>query len=88
MWRGASRDTLVPLLSERARLYQQRDKYEVRRLRAYVLLTLADTGNADAAIPYIYDYIANAEEYGPGFEAGAGARAAGMLGPRSREFLD
>jgi protein SCO1/2 len=85
---GTSRNMLVALMAERAPLYDQRDKYETVRLRAYVLLTLADTGNADAAIPYIHDYLTNAEEFGPGFEAGAGARAAGMLGPGGREFLD
>ncbi|MDZ4850139.1 MAG: SCO family protein [Pirellulaceae bacterium] len=81
-------DTLLSLISHRAKIYEGRVKSEVIRLRAYVLLAISDTGNAHAALPDVCDYVRNADDYGLAYEAGVGARAAGTLGPAGRELLD
>lgn len=79
---------LLELMSHRASIYDGRLKSEVIRLRAYVLLTLVDTGNSKATYPYICDYVKNADDYGLAYETGVGVYAAGTLGPLADELLD
>jgi protein SCO1/2 len=79
---------LLRFMPYQANIYQGRIKPEVMRLRAYVLLTLADTGSAKSAFPFVCEYVNNLTDYGLAFEAGAGARAAAELGPAGSNLLD
>ena len=76
--RGAA-DTIATLLPERSHLYRDRDKLGVSRLRAYLLLTLADIGVPKSSIPHLIDALANVDPHATAFEVGAAVRAAGSL---------
>ena len=52
---------LVDLLQERSAIYNGRPMADVHRIRGYILLTLADIGAADKALPYIAEYLANSD---------------------------
>jgi hypothetical protein len=80
-------ETLSRLLPHRSKIYQERDKAIVIRLRAYVAATLCEIGFPDSARPYLLDILTNVDEQMPAVEIGAAARAAGCLGPSGREFI-
>ena len=44
-------ETLSGLLSHRSKLYRDRDKYSVVRLRAYVMVALSEVGVPSSALP-------------------------------------
>jgi HEAT repeat protein len=83
--RSAS-DLLVGLLSERARLYRNQEKFYAHYLRAWLLLTIAETGVPAGARPYILDLLNNSDKFQAHGYATA-ARAAGALGPQFSEAL-
>jgi hypothetical protein len=82
----AAAETLSGLLPHRAKLYRERDKYLVVRLRAYIVVALSEIGVPPSAIPSLLDTLANADERMMPMEIGAAARAAGSLGKRGRDF--
>lgn len=79
-------ETLSALLPHQARLYADRDKTLVVRLRAYIMVTLAEIGFPDSAIPALLDTLAHVDERMTAIEVGAAARAAGALGPRGHDL--
>src|SRR5262249_43403335 len=72
-----SAEVLGPLLAVRSPLYAERDKREVGRLRAFVVVTLHRIGRARRAWPIIVDLLANSDSP---YEFAAAARAAGGRG--------
>ena len=84
---GPAAETLSRLLPHRCKIYQERDKGIVLRLRAYVAVTLCEIGFPASTRPYLLDTLANVDEQMPAIEIGAAARAAGCLGPSGREFI-
>lgn len=79
---------VAKLLRHQSRLYANRDKQLVVRLRAYALATLADTGVPDEALPAVLEILANLDQRMAPAEAGAAARAAGSVGTRGRPFIE
>ena len=70
---------LTKLLSERSAIYEGRAKPTVYKLRAYILLTIADVGEASAALESITDMLATSDK-DMVFNFAAAAYAAGSLG--------
>lgn len=79
-------ETLSALLRHNSRLYRERDKFQVVRLRSYIMVTLTDIGFPDSAMPALLDTLVNLDERMSPIEIGAAARAAGSRGASSREF--
>lgn len=79
-------ETLSGLLSHRSRLYKERDKMLVVRLRAYVFVTLSEIGFPVSALPALLDALAHVDERLTVVEIAAAARAAGSLGSGGRQF--
>lgn len=79
-------ETLSALLAHRAPLYRDRDKSEVVRLRAYVLVTLSEIGFPASAEWALFDTLAHVDDRITAREIGAAARAARSLGPRARDL--
>ena len=79
-------ETLSSLLPHRCKLYKDRDKLLVVRLRAYILVTLSEIGFPSSALPALLDSLAHVDERMTASEVGAAARAVRSLGPRAREF--
>ncbi|HYI07876.1 MAG TPA: hypothetical protein VEK57_02290 [Thermoanaerobaculia bacterium] len=79
-------ETLSALLPHRSRLYEDRDKTLVIRLRSYILVTLSEIGYPESAMPALFDILAHVDERMTALEVGAAVRAAGSLGPRGREL--
>jgi hypothetical protein len=79
-------ETLSSLLPYRSKLYNDRDKLLVVRLRAYIMVTLSEIGFPSSALPALLDTLAHVDERLMPLEVGAAARAVGSLGPRGREF--
>jgi hypothetical protein len=80
-------ETLSGLLPHRNKLYKDRDKWLVIRLRAYIAVTLSEIGFPSSAVPALLDTLAHADEGMVALEIGAAARAAGSLGPRGRALI-
>ncbi len=74
---AAASPALTKLLDERSVLYVGRGPYEVKRLRAYLLATLADIGPGIDAMPIIAGELAHGMDP---LTMAAAARAAGSLG--------
>jgi len=55
-------DAIVGLLEERSSIYSGRSMDDVHHIRAYMILTLADIGAAQKALPYIAEYLNNADQ--------------------------
>jgi hypothetical protein len=83
--RGA-RAAVYQLLPHHARVYRERDKILVLRLRAYAFATLSDIGVPDAALPMLLDAVAHLDERMTAIEVGAAVRAVGSLGRRGAAF--
>ncbi len=79
-------EALSRLLPHRNKLYKDRDKWLVIRLRAYTVVTLGEIGFPSSALPVLLDTLAHADEQMVALEIGAAVRAAGSLGPRGREL--
>lgn len=79
-------ETLSALLPHRAPLYRDRDKAEVVRLRAYLMLTLSEIGYPESAEWALLDTLAHLDDRISAREVGAAARAASSLGRRGREL--
>ena len=79
-------ETLSRLLPHQSKLYADRDKTLVSRLRAYIVVTLSEIGYPSSAFPTLLDTLAHVDERVSPVEVGAAARAAGSLGPRGRQF--
>lgn len=79
-------ETLTGLLQHRAKLYRDRDKVLVVRLRAQIIITLTAMGFPDSAMPTLYDTLAHIDERINAREVGAAARAVRSVGPRGREL--
>jgi hypothetical protein len=79
-------ETLSGLLPHRSRLYKERDKVLVVRLRAYIMVTLSEIGLPSSALPALLDTLALMDVRMTAFEVGAAARAVGSLGPRGRDL--
>lgn len=80
-------ETVSGLLAHQSKLYADRDKALVARLRAYAVVTLSDIGYPTTAFPILFDTLAHPDERGAPVEVGAAARAAGTLGFRGRPFV-
>lgn len=80
-------ETLSGLLSYRSPLYQDRDKMLVIRLRAYLLVTLAEIGFPRSAASALIDTLAHVDERMPVLELAAAARAVRALGADGRAFI-
>ncbi|HKI03527.1 MAG TPA: hypothetical protein VKK31_16230 [Thermoanaerobaculia bacterium] len=80
-------ETLSSLLPHRHKLYKDRDKWLVIRLRAYIAVTLSEIGFPSSALPALLDTLAHTDERTVSMEIGAAVRAAGSLGPRGRELV-
>jgi hypothetical protein len=79
-------ETLSSLLRHRNKLYTDRDKILVVRLRAYIIVTLSEIGFPSSALPALLDSIAHVDQRMTAVEAGAAARAVRSLGPRGHRF--
>ncbi len=82
----AAGDTLVEFLSERSPIYRNREKFYAHYLRAWFLLTLADTEVPASAKPCILDFLNNSDKtMAQGYAAAA--RAAARFGPEMPEAI-
>jgi hypothetical protein len=71
--------TLMRLLEEQSAVYRNLSKHEVDRVRAFLLVTLADVGISVEALPCVVSSLASGDRWMT-MEFAAAARAAGMLG--------
>jgi hypothetical protein len=79
-------ETLSALLLHQAKLYRDRDKLLVVRLRAHILVTLSEIGVPESAEWALYDTLAHGDERLTARELGAAARAVRSLGARGRDL--
>jgi len=79
-------ETVSALLPHRAKLYRERDKYLVVRLRAYAMVTLSEIGVPRSAVPALLDTLANVDDRMMPVEVAAAARAVASLGSRGHDF--
>lgn len=83
---GAAAETLSGLLAHRSKLYHERDKILVVRLRAYIVVTLSEIGFPSSALPTLVDSLGHLDSRMSPLEIGAAARAVGSLGAHGRWF--
>lgn len=76
--------TLTRLLDERSDLFANRGPYEVRRLRAFILVTLAEIGPGNDALSVVAGELAHGQDPLP---MAAAARVAGSLGPAAQPIV-
>jgi hypothetical protein len=79
-------ETLSSMLSYQSGIYQGRDKWEVVRLRSYILLTLGETGFPDSAIPSLEDALAYVDERMSVVELASAINVVGNLGEKGSRF--
>jgi Uncharacterized protein SCO1/SenC/PrrC, involved in biogenesis of respiratory and photosynthetic systems len=79
-------EILSSMLSYQSEIYQDRDKWEVLRLRSYILLALGETGFPDSAIPFLEDALAYVDERMNVVELASAIRAVGNLGEKGSQF--
>ena len=82
---NSAAETIVQLMDERSPVFKERPKLEVYRLRAYMLLTLADIGAARTSVKFIAESLANSDAEMT-FNFAVAAHAAGTLGADAYEF--
>lgn len=80
-------EVLSALLPYRSALYRDRDKMQVVRLRAYLVVTLAEIGFPRSALPALVDTLAHVDETVPALELTASAYAVRSLGADGRAFV-
>jgi len=73
---------LMRLLEEQSAVYRNLPKHEVDRVRAFLLVTLADVGIPVEALPFVVSSLASGDRWMT-MEFAAAARAAGALGTNS-----
>lgn len=78
---------LAQMLPHQSAIYQDRDKFQVIRLRSYLFATLADMGFPNSAMPMLVDALAFVDERMAAVEIGSAIRVAGTLGDDGRQFL-
>ena len=79
-------EILSSMLPYQAEIYQDRDKWEVLRLRAYILLTLGETGFPESAFPTLADVLGYVDERMKVVELGAAIKVVGNLGVKGSQF--
>lgn len=79
-------ETLSALLPHRSALYRGRDKFQVVRLRAYIVVTLSEIGFPRSAMPALLDTLGNLDERMSPVEVASAARAVASLGSAGREL--
>ena len=79
-------EIISSMLSYQAEIYQDRDKWEVLRLRSYVLLTLGEIGFPDSAIPILEDALAYVDERMNVLEVASAVKVVGNLGVQGSRF--
>lgn len=84
---AALTERLALMLSHQSAMYENRDKWQVIRLRSYVFATLADIGFPDSAMPMLADTLSFIDERMAAVEIGGAIRVAGKLGEDGRQFL-
>lgn len=83
---ASAADSLSGLLSHRSKLYRNRDKLLVIRLRAYIMVTLSQIGVPSSALPALYDTLAHVDGRMSSVEVASAARAVRSLGIGGRDF--
>lgn len=81
-------ELLSSMLPYQAEIYQGRDKWEVIRLRSYILLTLGEIGFPDSAVPALVDALAYVDERMKVAELGAAIHVVGNLGAKGSPFVE
>lgn len=79
-------EILSSMLSYQAEIYKDRDKWEVLRLRSYILLTLGEIDFPDSAIPSLVDALAYVDERMNVLEVGSAVKVVGNLGAEGSQF--
>lgn len=80
-------ERLARFLPHQHPIYQDRDRWQVIRLRAYLIATLTDLGFPDSGLPLLADSLIFVDERMAAVEVGSAVRAAGTLGEKGRQFL-
>lgn len=80
-------ELLARFLPHQHPIYQDRDRWHVIRLRAYLIATLTDIGFPDSGLPWLADSLIFIDERMAAVEVGSAVRAAGTLGEEGRQFL-
>jgi len=78
---GHCAEELSVFLGERSQLYKERDRYEVNRLRSFMMLTLSRLGGHEAASSSIIDQLVNSDRP---YARAAAARVVGHLGSNGK----
>jgi cytochrome oxidase Cu insertion factor (SCO1/SenC/PrrC family) len=81
-------EILSSMLPYQAEIYQDRDKWEVYRLRSYILLTLGEIGFPDSAVPVLVDALAYIDERMKVVELGSAIKVVGNLGTEGSLFAE
>ena len=79
-------EILSSMLPYQAEIYQDRDKWEVLRLRSYILLALGEIGFPDSAVPMLVDALAYVDERMKVVELGSAIKVVGNLGEEGSLF--
>ena len=79
-------EILSSMLTYNAEIYRDRDKWEVLRLRAYILLALGEIGLPDSAIPFLQDALAYVDDRMSAVELASAIKVAGNLGVKGSRF--
>jgi protein SCO1/2 len=83
----ATAEALANFLPHQHSIYEDRDRWHVVRLRAYLIATLTDVGFPALAMPTLADSLFFTDERMAPVEVGSAVRAAGALGDDGRRFL-
>lgn len=81
-------EILSSMLSYDAEIYKDRDKWEVVRLRSYILLTLGETGFPESAIPFLQDALTYVDDRMSAVELASAIEVAGHLGSKGSSFAE
>jgi protein SCO1/2 len=78
---------LTNCLRHASRVYEGRDRWDVVRLRAYLLVTLGEIGMPAAGFRHLLDAIANANDRAASIEVAGAVRAARSTGDQGRVLV-
>jgi len=76
-------EVLSTMLPHNAEIYQNKDKWEVLRLRSYILLVLGEIGFPETATPSLIDALVYIDDRMKVVEVGSAIRVLGNLGPEA-----
>jgi hypothetical protein len=79
--------SLSEFLPHDSPVYWNRDQLEVTRLRAYLMVTLAEIGLPVSAYPHLLESLALVDEHANVVEVGSAAHALRSEGRRARQFI-